>query len=312
MELTPTLITLVIGITLDCLVGDPYWLPHPIRVYGHAIAFLEKRLNKGASRKLKGALCWLLLMSMVLSFFTALQYLLAPYELLLAVINGIFFYYALSNRCLIQEALKVERVLNTGDLPAARKQLSMIVGRDTSQLSPTQIRAATVETTAENLSDGVIAPLFFFLLGGIPLMMAYKMVNTLDSMVGYKNERYADFGYVSAKLDDVANWIPARLTALLMVISACSWRALRFVARYGHAHSSPNAGFPEAALAGILNCRLGGPSSYFGKIVEKPYIGETARELTHRDVILSCWVNAKVAAIAYLILIILTITPLCH
>ncbi|MFI3243515.1 MAG: adenosylcobinamide-phosphate synthase CbiB [Akkermansia sp.] len=304
MELTPTLITLVIGITLDCLVGDPYWLPHPIRVYGHAIAFLEKRLNKGASRKLKGALCWLLLMGMVLAFFTALQYLLAPYELLLAIVNGIFFYYALSNRCLIQEALKVERVLNTGDLPAARKQLSMIVGRDTSQLSPTQIRAATVETTAENLSDGVIAPLFFFLLGGIPLMMAYKMVNTLDSMVGYKNERYADFGYVSAKLDDVANWIPARLTALLMVMVSGSWRALRFIARYGHAHSSPNAGFPEAALAGILDCRLGGASTYFGQIVEKPYIGENARELTHRDVIRSCWVNAKVAALATLILII--------
>ncbi len=303
MEFSPTLITLAIGIGLDCLVGDPYWMPHPIRVYGHAIAFLEKRLNRGSSRKLKGGLCWLILLAVVLCFFVALQVILAPYELSLAIVNGIFFYYALSNRCLIQEAMKVECVLNTGDLPAARKQLSMIVGRDTTQLGPTQIRAATVETTAENLSDGVIAPLFFFLLGGIPAMMAYKMINTLDSMVGYKNERYMDFGYVSAKLDDVANWIPARMTALLMVISAMSYRALRFIFRYGRAHSSPNAGYPEAALAGILDCRLGGPSCYFGKIVEKPYIGETARELSHADVIRSCFVNAKVACFAYLILI---------
>lgn len=305
MELTPTLITLAIGIGLDCLVGDPYWMPHPIRVYGHAIAFLEKRLNCGAYRLLKGAICWLVLLSFALSFFIALQLLLAPYQWVLATVNGIFFYYALSNRCLIQEALKVEFVLNTGDLPAARKQVGMIVGRDTSQLSPTQIRAATVETTAENLSDGVIAPLFFFLLGGIPLMMAYKMVNTLDSMVGYKNERYRDFGCVSARLDDVANWIPARLTSMLMVISSLSGRAACFILRYGRAHSSPNAGYPEAALAGILDCRLGGPSCYFGKLVEKPYIGVTARELTHNDVLRSCWVNAKVAALAYIILIII-------
>lgn len=307
MEFPPTLITLAIGITLDCLVGDPYWMPHPIRVYGHAIAFLEKRLNSGSARarKLKGALCWLVLVGGALGFFIALQILLAPYELALAIVNGIFCYYALSNRCLIQEALKVERVLNTGDLEGARKQVSMIVGRDTTQLSPHQIRAAAVETTAENLSDGVIAPLFYFAIGGIPLMLAYKMVNTLDSMVGYKNERYLTFGFTSAKLDDVANWIPARITSLLMVIVSGSPRALRYIFKYGRAHSSPNAGYPEAALAGILNCRLGGPSSYFGTIVPKPYIGSTARDLTHSDLIKSCLTNAKVTALATLILVIL-------
>ncbi len=306
MELNYTLITLALGIGLDSLLGDPYWMPHPIRAFGHAIAFLEKRCNRGAQRKLKGALCWLLLVSSVVGSLCGLQLILADVPLLLSLVNGILFYFALSNRCLIEESLKVEKSLQNDSLDAARRQLSMIVGRDTSQLSASQIRAATLETSSENLSDGVIAPLFFFALGGIPLMMGYKMINTLDSMVGYKNERYRDFGCLPARLDDLFNLIPARLTALLMIMVSASWRACGFVLRYGSAHSSPNAGYPEAALAGILDCRLGGPNVYFGKIVDKPYIGHHPRELSHDDVRRSCWVNIKVSVIAYLALIILS------
>lgn len=304
MELSSPLIIVALGIGLDCLLGDPYWMPHPIRVYGHAIGFLEKRLNTGSprARQWKGGLCWLLLVSLTLLFFYGLPLVFSG--LSLSLVQGVFFYFALSNRCLIEEALKVERILHTGDLPAARQQLSMIVGRDTSQLDASKIRAATVETTSENLSDGVVAPIFFFCVGGIPLMMAYKMVNTLDSMIGYKNERYQHFGFFAAKLDDVANWVPARLTAFLMAISSGSWRALQFAHRYGRAHSSPNAGYPEAALAGILHCRLGGPSSYFGRLVEKPYIGEKARPLEHADILRSCWVNARCMMLITLLLFI--------
>ncbi len=308
MELNYTLITLALGIGLDSLLGDPYWMPHPIRAFGHAIAFLEKRCNQGSHRRLKGGLCWLLLVSSVIGGLVGLQLALAAFPLLLALINGILFYFALSNRCLIEETLKVENKLQHSDLDDARAQLSMIVGRDTSQLNASQIRAATVETSSENLSDGVIAPLFFFALGGIPLMMGYKMVNTLDSMVGYKNERYREFGFFSAKLDDLFNLIPARLTSLMMIIVSASWRACGFVLRYGRAHSSPNAGYPEAALAGILDCRLGGPNSYFGSIVDKPYIGHHARELQHSDVLRSCWINVKVSALGYAILILLALS----
>ncbi len=138
-------------------------------------------------------------------------------------------------------------------------------------------------------------------------MMAYKMINTLDSMVGYKNDKYRDFGFVSAKMDDVANFIPARLTALLMAIVSLSWRAVQFILKYGNSHSSPNSGYPESALAGVLDCRLGGPNQYFGVMVEKPYIGENPRELTHRDVVNCALINGKVAAICYVILMLLAI-----
>ena len=181
----------------------------------------------------------------------------------------------------------------------------MIVGRDTSQLSETKIRSAVVETLSENLSDGVIAPLLFFAIGGVPLMMCYKMINTLDSMVGYKSERYKDFGYVSAKMDDVANFIPARLIALLLVVVFMSPRALNSIFKYGNSHSSPNSGYPESAMAGVIDARLGGPNDYFGKRVEKPYIGSNSRDLLHKDVICTCFGNGMVSLLAYVAVVIL-------
>lgn len=307
MEINAPLITIIIGAMLDTLVGDPYWLPHPIRVFGNSIAWLEKRLNRGSQKRLKGAITWVILCGTAYLFFAILELFFSGSTILLIAFGAIFFFYGLSNRCLIEEGFKVEKVLQSGDLVAARKQLSMIVGRQTEHLTPTQIRSAVVETLSENLSDGVVAPLFYFAIGGVPLMMMYKMINTLDSMVGYKNEKYHEFGFVSAKMDDVANFIPARLTALLMALVSLSWRAVQFILKYGNSHSSPNSGYPESALAGVLNCRLGGPNQYFGVMVEKPYIGENPRDLTHRDVVTCAIINGKVAAVCYAILLILSL-----
>lgn len=176
-------------------------------------------------------------------------------------------------------------------LEAGRKQVARIVGRDTSALTDQEVRTAALETLAENLSDGVIAPLFWYFLLGVPGMLAYKMVNTLDSMIGYRNARYKDFGCWAARMDDVANYLPARLTALLMVLVSGRWSLLKFVAHYGRMHASPNSGYPEAALAGILNCRFGGPHDYFGETVYKPFIGDNPRPLSSRDMRVAIRIN---------------------
>ena len=176
--------------------------------------------------------------------------------------------------------------------------MARLVGRDTSELSAQEVRTAALETLAENLSDGVIAPLFWYLLLGVPGMLAYKMVNTLDSMIGYKTERYRDFGCWAAHIDDVANYIPARLTALLMILSTLVTHSGRtffslftFVSRYGRHHASPNSGYPEAALAGILDCQFGGPHYYFGQLFDKPFIGTNPRQLTTDDMKIAVRVN---------------------
>jgi adenosylcobinamide-phosphate synthase len=183
--------------------------------------------------------------------------------------------------------------------------VARIVGRDTNQLSAQEVRTAALETLAENLSDGVVAPLFWFALLGAPGMLAYKMVNTLDSMIGYKTDRYKDFGCFAARLDDVANYIPARLTAFLMVLASGSFSLLKFVAKYGSKHASPNSGYPEAALAGILNCRFGGPHTYFGQLFDKPYIGENDRPLTTDDMRTATRVNRIAECLAILLVILI-------
>lgn len=289
------LIPLIGGLLLDTLLGDPHRLPHPIRLFGKMIAYCDHKFNKGNHRKQKGVFTSIGLVMFVFISFFLLQYLLKDLNIARYLVNTIFFFYAICNRSLITEALRVERLVKNSDLTAARKQLSNIVGRDTSQLTTKQIRKATLETLAENLSDGVIAPLFFYALGGIPLMMAYKMVNTMDSMIGYKNEKYRDFGWFAARiLDDGANFIPARLTAFLMVLLPPSRRGIRYIRKYANCHSSPNSGYPESALAGILDCQFGGPNIYHGKLVDKPYIGDNNRDLSHADVIRACSINIRV------------------
>lgn len=299
-----TIIPVLIGFTVDCIIGDPYKMPHPIRLFGNVIAFMEAHLNQGTRRKVKGILTCLLLVAATWGIFSLLQFMLSDYPILLYAFNSLFFFYGISNKSLIDEGMKVEHFVQKGDLPGAREQLSWIVGRETSSLSFTQIRTATLETLSENLSDGVVAPMFYYAIGGIPLMMTYKMINTLDSMVGYKSERYRNFGFCSARLDDVANYIPARLTAFLMLIVPFSLRGFRFVKMYGRKHASPNSGYPESALAGILDCRFGGPNTYHGKVVDKPYIGTNDRELTHEDVQTACRVNLRVALMMVVLVIV--------
>jgi adenosylcobinamide-phosphate synthase len=197
-------------------------------------------------------------------------------------VSAIFIFYFLAGKTLIKEVRMVFKAVDES-VEKGRRQLSRIVGRDTANLDAQEIRTAALETLAENLSDGVVAPLFWYMLLGVPGMAAYKMINTLDSMIGYKTERYKDFGCWAAHIDDIANWIPARLTALLMVLSAGRPGLLRFVHKYGRQHASPNSGYPESALAGILDCRFGGTHTYFGQEFYKPYIGENPRSLTSDD-----------------------------
>lgn len=183
--------------------------------------------------------------------------------------------------------------------------MARIVGRDTASLSTQEIRTAALETLAENLSDGVIAPLFWYMLLGVPGMVAYKMINTLDSMTGYRNARFREYGRWAAKIDDIANYLPARITSFLMVMASCRISLLSFVRRYGRCHASPNSGYPEAALAGILDCRFGGPHDYFGECVDKPYIGDNPRPLTTADMSTAIRIN-RIAELLMLIIVIAT------
>ena len=309
------LFTLLLGWLLDLLLGDPAWLPHPVVGFGKAIAFCEHRLNRGSHRKVKGAfvaigliavtyiatcfLCYVL-NNIGYTFFTLHS------SLFTCFFEALIVFFCLAGTTLIREVRQVFLALDRS-LEEGRKQVARIVGRDTKELSAQEVRTAALETLAENLSDGVIAPLFWFAILGVPGMLAYKMVNTLDSMIGYKTERYKDFGCWAARIDDIANYIPARLTALLMilpyVIINCQLSIVNFVRKYGPRHASPNSGYPEAALAGILNCRFGGPHYYFGELFDKPYIGENDRPLTSADMKTAIRVN-RTAEVLMLLLVV--------
>ena len=290
-------IALLIGWVLDLLVGDPQRLPHPIVWFGKMIAFCEHRLNKGSHRKLKGAFVAVGLIAATFGIGTIIN-------CKLSILNFVIVCYCLAGTTLIREVREVFRAVDRS-LEEGRAQVARIVGRDTSELTAQEVRTAALETLAENLSDGVIAPLFWFMLLGTPGMLAYKMVNTLDSMIGYRTERYRDFGCWAAHIDDIANFIPARLTALLMIIVAAKPQLAGFVWRNGRNHASPNSGYPEAALAGILNCRFGGTHTYFGQVFEKPYIGENDRLLTTDDMKTAVRVNrtAEVLMVAMVVVV---------
>ena len=297
-------ISLLIGWLLDLLLGDPSWLPHPVVGFGKMIAFGERHLNKGNHRMLKGAIMSIFLIVLVFAIFWLIENQLSIIHYPLSIaFESLLIFYCLAGTTLIREVREVFRAVDRS-LDEGRKQVARIVGRDTAQLSAQEIRTAALETLAENLSDGVIAPLFWLAIGGVPAMVAYKMVNTLDSMIGYRTERYKDFGCWAAHIDDVANYIPARITALLMVIAAGKPQLLGFVWRNGRNHASPNSGYPEAALAGILDCRFGGPHYYFGELFDKPYIGENARELTTADMQKAVRINRIAEVLAIIIITI--------
>ena len=309
---------LLIGWLLDLIFGDPQRLPHPVVWFGKMIASCEQSLNKGSYRKLKGALTAICLILFVFALAWMLRKVLGIFALfifdgtreqvyqipvLLYLFDILAIFYCLAGTTLIREVRAVFLALDRS-LEEGRKQVARIVGRDTSELSAQEVRTAALETLAENLSDGVIAPLFWLAILGTPGMLAYKMVNTLDSMIGYKTDRYRDFGCWAAHIDDIANYIPARLTAFLMVLGTGRLELLRFVWKNGRNHASPNSGYPESALAAILDCRFGGPHYYFGELFDKPYIGTNDRPLTTEDMKTAIRVNR----IAEVLMVLLTVS----
>lgn len=307
--------------------GDPARLPHPVVAFGKWIAMLERRLNKGSHRRAKGAAVAVVSIALTFGIIKLLELILSPQPSfnpqLVAVLHSSLFifhssliFFCLAGTTLRREVRMVFAALDRS-LDDGRRQVSRIVGRDTSALSAQEVRTAALETLAENLSDGVVAPLFWLCLLGVPGMMAYKMVNTLDSMIGYRNERYKDFGCWAAHIDDIANWLPARITALAIVIAGWGYLALKgrrrslaklmaFVMSNGPRHASPNSGWPEAALAATLDCRFGGPHLYFGQMVEKPFIGSNPRALSTHDMTVSLRVctAAEALCVAAAILIL--------
>ena len=289
------------GFAMDLLLGDPEWLTpvHPVVLMGKAIGTLERGLRALFPKTEKGEERAGLLLAAIMTAGT-----FALCKLILILLNDVFpplafaleavwCWQALAVKNLRDEALRVQNALEHGGLDAARKAVSRIVGRDTAQLSAEGVARAAVETVAENFSDGVIAPLFYMLLGGAPLALCYKAVNTMDSMLGYKNARYFHFGRIPAKLDDAANFIPARLAALLLIAAAYltgedAASALRIWRRDRRKHESPNSAQCEAAMAGALGLRLCGPATYFGVRHDKPWIGDQRRGIVSSDIRRAC------------------------
>lgn len=291
-----TLGAIVAGFILDLIFGDPHRLPHPICLIGNLIGFLEKNLRRllapGKTALLLGGA---LMVVIVLSLSYAV-----PYAVLMLAeqvspwlrfaLETIMFYQIFATKCLRDESMKVYTALHNNDLADARVKLSWIVGRDTKELTAEEVTKGAVETVAENTADGIIAPMFYMFIGGAPLAFLYKGINTMDSMVGYKNDKFLYFGRCAAKLDDVANFIPARITGILMILAsyflnmnaAGAWKIF-WRDRYNHL--SPNSAMTESVTAGALNIQLGGDHYYFGKLVHKDTIGDNIRPVVAEDIV---------------------------
>ncbi|QZE15868.1 adenosylcobinamide-phosphate synthase CbiB [Halosquirtibacter laminarini] len=307
IDIIPVIIP-IMALLLDYALGDPTGIPHPIVSFGKAISWGEKRWNRGKNRVLKGG-------AMIIGYSAILFILLFTISTLLKVycpwgyliFATYFVWMGIANRTLVKEGKAVIKRLDNEGLKAGQEQLARIVGRDTSVLSEQEIRLATLETLSENLSDGVVAPLFWYALLGVPGIMGYKLINTFDSMVGYKNHRYLRFGRIPAQLDDIVNYIPARITAFLMYLTCGKTKVAKSIRKYAKAHASPNAGYPESALAGILQCQFGGPHEYGGVMVDKPFIGDTHKKITTKDLEITCRVNHTVFCMTISIIIVLEI-----
>ena len=280
-----------IAFLLDIMIGDPRWFPHPVRMIGVCIEYCEKVLRRLVpSEQLAGV--FLTFIIVIGTYLVTYQLLVFFYEIRWSfgiVASIIIIFFSLSTRDLLRETDNVLNALKSGNLKKARKNLSRIVGRDTQDLSEEQIATGCIETSAENIVDGIIAPLFYAFIGGPALAMAYKSINTLDSMVGYKNDKYIDFGRTSAKLDDLANYIPARIAAIVLPIASYLCGAdysnsVKILKRDGQKHPSPNSGIPEAAIAGALGIRLGGPSIYNDVSSYKPFIGDPQKDVSFDDI----------------------------
>lgn len=281
------MIEIILGFLLDLIIGDPQNPIHPIRIIGVLCEKVEKifrNILKGYL-KVAGLFTWIVVVSVVFIFnylLIKVTYNISP--ILSMILGAVMIYFCISTKALKVEGLKVVKYVIKDDIEGARKQLSYIVGRDTQSLEKEAILKAVVETVAENMSDGVIAPLFYAGIGGAPLAFLYKAVNTMDSMFGYKNDKYIEFGYFPAKLDDVFNYIPARLSGYFIILVSFILgldykNSFKIYKRDKNNHSSPNSAHPEAAVAGALNVQLGGANYYFGKLVEKPTIGDDIEKI---------------------------------
>ncbi len=290
------IIAFLIGYILDLIVGDPMNFPHPIRLIGTLIGKLDKALNKRRARMLDGVLLCIIVV-LATAFATTLV-IVVSYKIHVALgiaVEAILTCYILAARSLQVESMKVYKKLKSGTLEEARYAVSMIVGRDTDVLDQEGVTKAAVETVAENTSDGVIAPMLYTALGGPILGFIYKAVNTMDSMVGYHNEKYEYFGKAAARLDDISNYIPSRLSAVFMILASyicgkdySGREAVRIYKRDRNVTKSPNAGQTESVCAGALGIRLAGNAYYFGRLVEKPYIGDEGRSIEAEDIKRSC------------------------
>ncbi len=290
LDYCPFLIIFASAFLLDLVIGDPFFLPHPVRIIGIGIEKLESTLRRITTKPTGERTAGIVLAVFIISVTFSLTYLLQRWIFLhftgpVRFLGYVLLVYLTATTVATKELLKAGTIVitavQTGNIGEARRHLSMIVGRDVDALDEKGILKAVIETVSENLSDGVIAPIFYLTLGGLPLALAYKAANTLDSMVGYKNDKYRFFGWASARFDDLVNYIPARISGLLIVLSSGITlfsfsrlqTSLKTMLRDGRNHSSPNSGYPEAAIAGALGVQLGGPTRYFGSLVEKPYIG---------------------------------------
>ena len=281
----------LLGFILDCIVGDPYNIPHPIKLIGSLISSLEKAVRKHIKNLRIGGII-LAISVMTLSTFVPLAILLICYRvhvILGVVTETVMCCYMLAARCLCTESMKVCRAIENEPLESARKAVAMIVGRDTDKLDREGVIRAAVETVAENTSDGVTAPLFYMGLGGAIGAFFYKSVNTMDSMIGYKNTKYADIGRFAAKTDDLLNYIPSRISAVLMIVASYLCRydsrnAVRIWKRDRRKHASPNSAQTESVCAGALHIQLAGDAWYFGSLHKKPYIGDNDRNIESDDI----------------------------
>lgn len=288
------ILSIYIGYILDLIIGDPYSFPHPVRFIGKLIKYIEKVIRKIARSdrglKIGGFALWFITVGVTYLVTYVIVKIFSFNKVAFMIVNSFIIYTTLATKCLKDEAVKIYEVLKTGDIEKSRIQLSYIVGRDTTNLSEKEIIRATVETVAENTVDGIIAPMFYAFIGGAPLAMAYKAINTLDSTVGYKNEKYKDLGFASAKIDDIANYVPARISVILMSIASLVLRydyknCAKIAIRDRKNHKSPNCAYSEGAVAGALGIQLGGTNIYFGKAVYKPTIGDKKREIEKDDIV---------------------------
>ncbi len=287
-----------LGYLLDLLLGDPYWLFHPIRLIGHLILSLEKKLHLTEKKKNKKTELrhgiYLVVIVLIFTVGVTMAILLVAYSIhpyAGVFVETIMTYQILAVKCLKVESMKVYQALKTEGIEKARQAVSMIVGRDTQVLDEEGVAKAAIETVAENTSDGVIAPMLYTAVGGPVLGFFYKAVNTMDSMVGYKNETYLYFGRAAAKLDDIVNYLPARISAYLMITAAFlggkqfDGKAAYQIYQRDHGnHASPNSAQTESVCAGALGLQLAGDASYFGKVVKKPYIGDAIRKVEYEDI----------------------------